>query len=203
VTPHRSRRPSPAFVLAAIALFVALGGTAAGLANKNTVDSGDIINGAVHARDIGKAQVKSKNIGTGQVGSSEVVDDTKPGGGLTALDIANAPSGSDAIDADTLDGLDWRSLSAQTTTRVGPPTAILDSENGGAVVSCAPGEIPIGGGGFFEANGAGYIYSSRPASGDLPAGDGQSPDGWRVGAHNNQPETQNLYAEVICLKLEG
>jgi hypothetical protein len=201
---HRGRfRPSPAFVLAAIALFVALGGTAAGLADKNTVDSGDIINRAVHSRDIGKGAVRATNIGEGQVQSADVLDDTEPGGGLSALDIANAASGSDAIDADTLDGLDWRSLFGQVRTYVGPPTAIPDSENGAAAVSCAPGELPIGGGGFFEANGAGYIYSSRPAVGGSPADDGAEPDGWRVGAHNNQPEPLNLYAQVVCLKLEG
>src|SRR5436190_12598499 len=47
------RRPSPATVIASIALFVALGsGSAFALRGTNTVNSGDIINGQVKAKDV-------------------------------------------------------------------------------------------------------------------------------------------------------
>ena len=47
-----SSRPSPAMVVAVVALFVALGGSAAALSGKNTVDSGDIINAEVKGKDV-------------------------------------------------------------------------------------------------------------------------------------------------------
>jgi hypothetical protein len=68
-----------------LALFVALSGTAwatnGPLAGRNTVGSADILNNEVKAPDIGKNAV-------------------------AAGDIRNAPSGSDAVNADLLDGLD-------------------------------------------------------------------------------------------------
>ncbi len=45
----RGRRPTPAFVIACIALFVAMGGVAYAA---NTVRSGDIVNDAVTSADI-------------------------------------------------------------------------------------------------------------------------------------------------------
>jgi hypothetical protein len=54
---HRSHRPSPAFVLAAIALFVALGGSAAALSGSNTVFSDDIVNGQIKTADQKRGEI--------------------------------------------------------------------------------------------------------------------------------------------------
>ena len=81
-------RPSPATVIALIALFVSLGGSAAALSGRNTVDSGDIING----------EVRSSDIGTGMVRTGDVADDSTPTA-LTGVDVANGSlSGSDVGD---------------------------------------------------------------------------------------------------------
>ncbi len=76
------RRPSPGTVIAVIALFVALGGTAEALHGHNTVKSDDIASGAVKGTDIaanavksGKIkpkEVKGSDIGAEAVGSSEL-----------------------------------------------------------------------------------------------------------------------------------
>ena len=88
-------RPSPAMVIALIALFVSLGGSAAALSGTNRVDSGDIIDRAV----------KSRDIGPGQVRTGDVADDSTPNA-LTGVDIANgALSGSDVGDS-SLSGSD-------------------------------------------------------------------------------------------------
>src|SRR5687767_14436093 len=100
--PRRSRKRSPTSgrgdpmtgtisahirrnVVGYLALFVALGGTAwatnGPLQGRNTVGSADILNGEVKAPDIGPSSVAS-------------------------ADIKDAPSGSDAVDADLLDGFD-------------------------------------------------------------------------------------------------
>ncbi len=75
------RRLSFANVASALALFIAIGGgTAFGLAGHNTVTSDDIVAGNVRTADIAKNAV-------------------------TASKINNAASGSDAVNADKLDGV--------------------------------------------------------------------------------------------------
>ena len=87
--------------MGALALFLVLsGGTAVALDGHNTVFSDDIVDGEVY--------------------SADVRNDTLNGGGLVAADlrkgsvgpseIANAPSGSDNVNADRLDGFDASEL---------------------------------------------------------------------------------------------
>jgi hypothetical protein len=98
-------------IAAGLALVIALGTGTTYAAN--TVFSSDIVNG----------EVKIADIGPGAVATSEVLDDTATGGGLTAADlrsgsvgpaeaaglgsddIANASGGSDDINANKLDGI--------------------------------------------------------------------------------------------------
>jgi hypothetical protein len=82
----RPRRPSHGTVIAYMALFVALGGTAYAV---NTVGSTDIIDG----------QVKSVDIGNGEVGSADVKDNS-----INTFDV-HSLIGEDVID-DTLTGAD-------------------------------------------------------------------------------------------------
>jgi hypothetical protein len=77
MSPNAIRRPSHSTVVAYLALFVALGGTAAALEGKNSVDSGDLRNN--------------------QVKSADVRNDTKRGGGLRERDIAANAVGSDEL----------------------------------------------------------------------------------------------------------
>jgi hypothetical protein len=88
-------KPSPAFVLAAIALFVALGGTATALSGTNTVFSDDIAPSNVHASDIGARQVKTSDIAPGNVKSSDIAD-----GGVKATDIGLGTLRATASDTD-------------------------------------------------------------------------------------------------------
>ncbi len=50
----KAHRPTPAFVVAVIALAVAATGVATALPGKNKVDSGDIANGEVSSKDLNK-----------------------------------------------------------------------------------------------------------------------------------------------------
>ena len=74
-----SRRPSPAFVLATIALLVALGGSAIALPGKNSVDSGDIKNGQVKTKDMKIAWLFIDNP-SGVKKNAAVTGITKPAG---------------------------------------------------------------------------------------------------------------------------
>jgi len=76
---------------------LAIGALTGGVAYAaNTIFSEDIVNG----------EVKSPDIANNQVRSVDVRNDNLSGGGLNAADIQNAPSGSDDVNADRLDGLD-------------------------------------------------------------------------------------------------
>ena len=74
----RSRlRPSAAMVVALIALFVALGGTAAALTGSNTVQSDDLGPGAqVKAADVADNAVNGADIANGQVKGADVAEGT-------------------------------------------------------------------------------------------------------------------------------
>ncbi len=97
-----ARRPSPAMVVALIALFVAMGGTATALQGRNTVFSDDITNGEVKSPDIRTGHVRSPDISNNNgVRSTDVRDDTLTDGGLQGVDIApDALTGAD-IDEST------------------------------------------------------------------------------------------------------
>jgi dissimilatory sulfite reductase (desulfoviridin) alpha/beta subunit len=71
---RRSKRITPATVLSGVALFVALSGAAVALPGQNTVNSGDIIDQSVKARDLKTASVKADEISDGiQPRSNSVV----------------------------------------------------------------------------------------------------------------------------------
>jgi hypothetical protein len=61
----RARRFSPALVLSVLALFAALSGAAVALPGQNTVNSGDIVDEKVKARDLKTASVKADEISDG------------------------------------------------------------------------------------------------------------------------------------------
>jgi hypothetical protein len=74
-----AKRITPALVLSAVALFTALSGAAVALPGSNTVNSGDIIDQTVKARDMKTASVKADELGDGiQPRSNSVL---VPGGG--------------------------------------------------------------------------------------------------------------------------
>ena len=74
-----TKRITPALVLSAVALFAALSGAAVALPGSNTVNSGDIVDQTVKARDMKTASVKADEIGDGIQSRSNSV--SVPGGG--------------------------------------------------------------------------------------------------------------------------
>jgi hypothetical protein len=73
-------RPSPAMVVAFIALVAATAPTAAALTGTNIVSSNDIINGAVKKQDAGRDSI----------GTNEAREDNDDGGGFTGQQINEA-----------------------------------------------------------------------------------------------------------------
>src|SRR5262245_24913047 len=103
----RNRRPSHATVVAYLALFVALSGTAMAvdgpLAGQNTVGSEDIINSEVRTGDIGDAEVSGNDLAPDSVGSGKIVDRQ-----VKNADLGLGASSSNTIADGGIQGIDVR-----------------------------------------------------------------------------------------------
>ena len=120
------RRPSPAMVVALLALFVAMGtGAAVALPGMNTVNSGDIINGQVKPKDVKDDSLESLDIrdgtieaidvafGTlrgdeildGTVGGTDIGDDSLSGADINESTLGEVPQATSADNAGSLGGV--------------------------------------------------------------------------------------------------
>jgi len=97
-------RPSPAMVVALIALFVALGGTAAALSGSNTVFTDDITDNQVYSADVrndtlsggglAAADLKPSSVGTSEVANNSIASADITNGAVSILDTNKViPSG--------------------------------------------------------------------------------------------------------------
>lgn len=136
----RTRRPSHATVVAYLALFVALGGTAGAIAGKNTVDTRDIKPKAVHTSDLAKNAVTKRKIRAAAVNGAKVLDGSIGGADLAAgsvspgkLDVFRA---SDSPGTVPVTGGSGQSLG---------PTVTLEIPAGGLVVFYAEADIQVNG----------------------------------------------------------
>src|SRR6266540_2873997 len=110
MTRIRSFRPSPAMVVALVALSVALAGSASALPGRNRVKRDDIARNAVQSSDIRKNAIRTRHIKKRQVTRSRiakrsidsalVADDSLTGEDVLESSLAKVP------DADKLDGRD-------------------------------------------------------------------------------------------------
>jgi hypothetical protein len=99
MTSKSKFRPSPAMVIACIALFATTAGTALAAAlPKNSVRSAQIVNGAVKTVDLGKNAVKSGKIADGTIGAADLGTDS-----VGSDEIAKDAVGSDEIAKDAVD----------------------------------------------------------------------------------------------------
>ena len=134
------RRPSPALVIACIALFVALGGVSYGLASgsidsreiaDNTVRSKDIRNDSVYTRDLRNNDVRDLDIRNGTIKGRDIAKGTITG------DNVNLPKLGQVPDSAALGG-----VAAAEYARSAEPVSLIG----------AAGKPPFGAG--FSASGA-------------------------------------------------
>lgn len=110
--------------LSALALFLALGGGAVALQGKNSVNSGDIKNGAVKGEDVKSDTLRSSDI-----------DD----GTLRGVDFEDDSLGGDEIDETSLQGLDTGEVELTGGQADLFETVTLGETPAGAVeLACAP-----------------------------------------------------------------
>ena len=205
----RSFRPSPAMIIACLALLLALTGSAiaAGVA-KNSVRSAQIVDGTVRTLDVRENAVNAAKIAPDAVGAEEIAENAVSSpevaqDSLTAADLGAASVTSSEVADQSLTANDLGPDSVGTseiaadavgsselgtvTIRTSAPQAIAAGANGGVSVDCGPGEQVLSGGGQ-PANFGVEMTSSRPSG-----------NGWLFQAKNNSGGASTLTAFALCL----
>jgi hypothetical protein len=137
VKPSLSRLPSPALVIACVALFVSLGGVSYGLAKgsvdsreikNNTVRSGDVLNNTLRSKDvrnntlrtfdIRNNEVRGFDIRNSTVQGRDVAFDTLTGNDIAEPSLAKVPSATTADTAGTANSV--------ATLRTIAPTSLAE-----------------------------------------------------------------------------
>jgi hypothetical protein len=169
----RVPRLNSAHVIALIALFVALGGSAyAVTSGKNTVKSRSIAKGAVKTSDIANKAVSAAKLKPGAVPSSAIANNSigAPQLGNVVLRRAQKP--------------------------------LPDASGANAQASCRPGEQPISGGSDTTASDV-FQLESVPSSPDSDGPkEGTSPVGWQTAYYNPAGGVGDavINAWVLCLQ---
>jgi hypothetical protein len=205
-----ARRPSPAMAVAFVALLAALSGTAIALPGRNTVDSGDIINGQVKGKDIRNNAVTGKKVKNGAIKTLDVGDDTLTGADVNESTLGQVPSANAANTANLAttvpDGAIGASKLGSITVRfaMGPDAA--DNQQSRANAFCPAGQRALGGGARNEFNSTEpELLASRPVISpdnvEAPE-DGGTFTGWRATIFNPPGGSVGPFqaeAWVICL----
>ena len=204
----RSFRPSPALVIACIALFAALTGSAiAAGVGKNTVRSPQIVDGtirtvdlrdnAVAAGKIAPNAVDTTEIAENGVESADVAPDSLAAGDLGAASVASSEVADQSLTANDLgpDSVGSSELQAGSirASELGPiiqvtnSTPIKAGDNAVVTANCPAGTTVISGGGLPGLYSVALVGSVR------------SGNGWAAYAHSNSANDTNLVAYAYCL----
>ena|SRR5215211_3814489 len=132
------RRPSPAMVVALVALFVAMGGSAGALV---VVTSENIQNGTIRGKDIHQRTITAKRIKRNGLNGSVIKESSL---GLVPL-------------ADSISRVDRQSRTITMTT---------SSPTQSVTATCATGLTAVGGGGRLGEPDSDLLAGSYPASGN-------------------------------------
>jgi hypothetical protein len=189
-------RPSPAMVVALIALFVALGGGAYAAVKlpKNSVSSKQIKKGAVKNSDLAANAVTGGKVKAGSLDSSD----------FKAGTLLQGPPGTPGAN-----GKDGVNGAATVVYRTFLANSAGSNSLGEAGATCDAGERLIGGGGGWVNNAnpptsyelSGTVSDNGPAtSGDAPIAEGDTPDEWHVSGKNTTGVTARMFAYAVCAK---
>lgn len=179
---RRRRRPQASTVIAGVALFAALGGSAtaatliSGKDIKNASITGkDVKNRSLGTKELTKSTVKSLRGKAGPQGAKGATGNTGPAGTPGTAGAPGAPGATNVV---------VRTASTDVNNNT---TGILNAD-------CNPGEKATGGG-FRTLNATGFqTFNSRPN----PLTAGATPTGWHVEARNTTGAEAALDAFVVC-----
>jgi hypothetical protein len=204
----RSFRPSPALVIACIALFAALTGSAiAAGVGKNTVRSPQIVDGTIRTIDLrdnsvaaGKVApdaIDTTEIAENGVDSSDVAPESLTAADLGAASVTSSEVADQSLTANDLGpdsvGSSELQAGAVRASELGPIIAVSNSttiktgNNASVSVDCPTGTVAISGG-----NTAGdYRVAATGAQ--------RTGNGWIAHAHSYAPADTSLTVYAYCL----
>jgi hypothetical protein len=214
MTTIRRFQPTPAFVVAIIALVVSMSGTAVAVTAlaPNSVKSKHIVNGQVKAKDLGSDSVRGAKVQDASLTGADVADGSLAGadvtdGSLAGADVTDESLAGTDVQDDSLTGADVNESTLQgvMASRVRMVVTQGAPTQGGQefVASCAPSEKAIGGGGAWIQAATGTptqleapITASMPEPA-IPAADGAT--GWRAAGRNLSGADRIFRVYAVCV----
>jgi hypothetical protein len=214
MTTIRRFQPTPAFVLALMALVVAMSGTAAAVTAlaPNSVKSKHIVNGQVKAKDLGPNSVRGPKVQDASLTGADVADGSLAGAdvadeSLTGGDVQNGSLTGEDVQDDSLTGADVNESTLQGV--MASPVRMVISQGPpqqfGAerVASCAANEKAIGGGAAWLQPGTDaptQLEAPITASVPEPAGPGaDGASGWRAAGRNVSGVDRAFRVYAVCV----
>ena len=152
-------RPSPATVIASIALFVSLGGVSYGVAT-----------GSIDSREIKNNTVRSKDIRTSGVASSDVANNKLTGADVLESSLGKVPSSSRADtagaagNAAAVGGIISTRLVRDVEYKTGASTDAGQTKQ--VFINCSAGKKIIGGGSQIGGTEVAFLQTDRPIVND-------------------------------------
>ena len=190
------RRPSPALVIACIALFVAMGGVSYGFAT-GSIDSREIRNGAVTTKDLRNNEVRGRDIRNSTIGGRDVAFNTLTGSDIKESALRQVPSAAfagsagNAGNANTLGGVSGSGF----VRKEAPAFAAIPLASG---VSTAPGQATPA----YDVDGNGYVHLQGTYTGSASP-DFTLPAGSRPAATSRFAVRQGVVTAVLTIEPTG
>jgi hypothetical protein len=111
-------RPSPAMVVALIALFVAMGGVSYGLAT-GSVDSREIKDNTIRTKDIRNGHVRTRDVRNNNLRGEDILDNTLTGTDVDEGTLGAVPNAINAINANIANSANSANTAGSATTFAG------------------------------------------------------------------------------------
>jgi hypothetical protein len=214
----RSFRPSPALIVACVALLMALTGSAiaAGVA-KNSVRSPQIVDGTVRTVDLRDDSVNAAKIAPDQVGAEEIAEnavaspevapDSLAAGDLAAASVTSSEVADQSLTADDL-GPDSVGASEIAADSVGPSELQSGSVRSAELAAI----VQVSNDATINANSNASTSVACPAGTTAISGGGRSSlyaihlasayrsgNGWHIDARNDSGSNGTITAYAYCL----
>ncbi|HEV2874432.1 MAG TPA: hypothetical protein VGW14_04725 [Thermoleophilaceae bacterium] len=184
MTTIRRFQPTPAFVVAIVALVVSMSGTAVAVTAlaPNSVKSKHIVNGQVKAKDLAADSVRGPKVQDGSLTGADVQDDS-----LTGADVNES----------TLQGV--MASKVRMVISQGPPQQF----GGERVASCEANEKAIGGGAVWLQPGTNSpTQLEAPVTASMPepaVPAAESATGWRGAGRNLSGVDRTFRVYAVCV----
>jgi hypothetical protein len=115
-------RPSPALVVACLALFISLGGVSYGVAT-GFIDSREIKNNTIRTQDIRNNEVRGRDIRNSTIQGADVAFNTLKGADIEESSLGKVPSAASADSADAIANL--KTFPRTVLAEGAPPATLL------------------------------------------------------------------------------